>query len=246
MRDTRNEIISKYYTDINLHSSYMDLYIVRKNIAEAVRKNLKNFQGRVLDVGCGIMPYKEIILSNTNVTSYEGLDFANPINQQYEIAKPDYFWDGVNIPLPNNSVNTIIATEIFEHCPNVESVMKEMVRVLNYGGIIFFTVPFFWYLHLSPYDEYRYTPFSLQRHLSNAGFTDISIKRLGGLDASLAQMLTIWYSNRPLSLIKKKLLFYCIKPLVKVLLKKEKYFKKDDQFTDGEMVTGFYGVAMKN
>lgn len=245
MEKARKDIISKYYTNIRLHPAYLDLYIVRKSLAEAVKHNVNNFKGRVLDVGCGIMPYKEIILGNTDVTSYKGLDFANPVNEQYEIAQPDIFWDGITIPLPDNTVDTIIATEVFEHCPNVEGVMAEMVRVLDKGGLLFFTVPFFWYLHLSPHDEYRYTPYSLHRHLSNAGFTNISIKRLGGWDASLAQMLTIWYSNRPLSAVKKRFLFFMIKPLVKLLLKREKLLKKSGEFADGEMLTGFYGLARK-
>jgi len=89
-----------------------------------------------------------------------------------------------------------IATEVFEHCPDPEIVMKEIWRVLKLGGILFFTVPFLWNLHETPYDEYRYTPFALKRHLTQSGFTEIEIKAMGGWDAALAQMLGLWVRRR--------------------------------------------------
>jgi len=74
--------------------------------------------------------------------------------------------------------------------------MKEIWRVLKPGGILFFTVPFLWNLHEIPYDEYRYTPFALKRHLTQSGFNEIEIKAMGGWDAALAQMLGLWVRRR--------------------------------------------------
>jgi SAM-dependent methyltransferase len=243
---TRDETLKDYYTEIKLDPSYFDLYIVRKNILNSIMESLHTFNGDILDVGCGIMPYKEIILKNNkNITSYKGLDFESPVNNQYSLVKPDIFWDGEIIPLENNSINTIIATEVFEHCPEPEKVMKEMFRVLKKGGLIFFTVPFFWYLHLVPFDEYRYTPFSLKRHLANAGFINIELNELGGWDASLAQMITMWYSRRPLSSNKKRILYKLLKPVVKMLIKKDKLLPGKNQFKEGDMITGISGFAHK-
>ena len=49
-----------------------------------------------------------------------------------------------------------------------------------------------WPLHDVPYDECRYTPFAIKRHLRNAGFEQFRLKPLGGWDASLAQMIGLW------------------------------------------------------
>ena len=240
-------LIDKTYTNIKLDEEYFDLYIVRKAILNAVKINIKNFKGDLLDVGCGIMPYRELILQeNKTVTSYTGLDFENPIYSEYELIKPDIFWDGKTIPLNGNTIDTIIATELFEHCANPEDLMKEMGRVLKPGGTLFFTVPFLWYLHLTPNDEYRYTPFSLKRHLVNAGYNSINIQSLGGWDASLAQMLTIWLKFRPLAIKKKKILFRILQPVIKKLLKTDNYLADKHDFKDGSMATGFWGTALKN
>ena len=65
------------------------------------------------------------------------------------------------MPIKDNSYNTIIATEVLEHCFEPEILLKEIYRVLKPGGLLFFTVPFVWNFHETPYDAYHYTPFAL-------------------------------------------------------------------------------------
>ena len=108
---------------------------------------------------------------------------------------------------------------------------------------MFFTVPFLWNLHEAPHDEYRYTPFSLERHLNNSGFSDIRIKATGGWHASMAQMLGLWVKRSPLSIIKKRYLSFLVKPIIKYLLKIEQ--KEKIMLSEGQMITGLYGVAKK-
>jgi SAM-dependent methyltransferase len=243
---TREKYLKKYFTNISLNIEYPDLFYVRNSILSSIKDNLSKFKGVVLDVGCGIMPYREIILnSNKRVTSYIGLDFENSIHPEYELGKPDFFWNGDEIPKEDGSVDTIIATEFFEHCPQPEKVMVEMLRVLKPEGVLYLTVPFLWNLHIVPYDEYRYTPFSLERHLINAGFVDIKLTSLGGLDASLAQMIGIWLHQRPMRKIYKKILSFFFFPIMKWLIKKDSKVNQLKLFTDGAMITGISGTAMK-
>lgn len=244
---TRQQIIDKYYTNIALDKDYIDLYYVRRSILAAIEAAMPKFTGKILDVGCGIKPYQELIEScNKNVTSYIGLDFESSIEEEYALGKPELFWKGDVIPMETASVDTVIATELFEHCPDPEKVMKEMLRVLRPNGILFFTVPFLWTLHIVPHDEYRYTPFSLKRHLSNAGFTNIEMQALGGLDASLAQMLAIWYQHRMMKTSYKKYIGKIIQPIIKRLVKQEEKANKRDMFKNGSMITGISGIAYKN
>lgn len=240
----REEFIDKYFTNIQLEKAYPDAYYVRKSIFSAIQKDTPKFKGVLLDVGCGIMPYREYILgANKQVTSYIGMDFESALDSEYALGKPDLFWTGDRIPMEDHSADTILATELFEHCPDPEKVMREMLRVLRPSGILFFTVPFLWNLHLVPYDEYRYTPYSLERLLKNSGFVQTDLLPLGGWDASLAQMLAIWLAHRPMPAGKKNLLARIVLPVIKKLIRMDPLFDKASLFTNGGMITGLYGTA---
>jgi SAM-dependent methyltransferase len=230
------------FTKIELNNRNLDTYCIRNAIFNALKSNINLFSGHILDIGCGKKPYEKFILENSQVLNYTGLDIENALIYD-NLVKPDYTWDGVVMPFDNNSFECAFGTEVLEHCPEPEIVLKEVFRVLKPNGVFFFTVPFLWNLHEVPHDEYRYTPFSLERHLKKAGFTNIQIKATGGWHASMAQMLGLWVKRSSLSKNKRKIATLLIKPLIKILLKKD----KPDQvkFNEGQMITGLYGTARK-
>lgn len=91
------------YLAPKLTSKNLDIYVVRKSILSALQQILPNFSGTLLDVGCGYMPYKSLVLeSPSRVKKYIGLDLADNI-----YMKPDLEWDGNNIPLPDSSIDCI-------------------------------------------------------------------------------------------------------------------------------------------
>jgi SAM-dependent methyltransferase len=218
--------------------STLDIYTNRLEIVQALREQLPHFTGTVLDMGCGYMPYKPLLLAPpSRAEKYIGLDLQDNLYQ-----KPDLEWDGRTIPLAEASIDCVMATEVFEHCPDVEAVLREVFRVLKPGGLLFLTVPFLWPLHNVPYDEYRYTPFALERHLRNAAFTEVHLKALGGWDASLAQMLGLWVRRRPFAPWKRALLSGIAWPIVRLLT------RRDDpprNLRDSCMITGLAGTATK-
>jgi SAM-dependent methyltransferase len=229
------------FIDIPFTTKNLDVYVVRKTILNAIKENLPKFQGQLLDVGCGKMPYRKYILEHSGTQKYVGLDLDNAHIYSEEV-RPDYRWDGVHMPFENNSFDCVFATEVLEHCPEPEIMLNEIHRVLKEEGILFFTTPFFWTLHEVPNDQYRYTPFSLQRHLENCGFKQIEIKAGGGWNASLAQMLGLWVNRSPLTKRRKKLFTRIIKPVIHYLLKKDEI---PVQFNSSQMITTLYGTASK-
>ncbi len=231
------------FAEIPFKLNTLDLFYIRTSIFAALKENLQIFHGKLLDFGCGQMPYKEFILKNTLVREYLGLDINKALKYD-KTTKPDFYWDGKSIPLDDNSFDCILATEVLEHCPNPELTLREIYRVLKAEGILFFTVPYLWPLHEVPNDEYRYTSFSLQRHLGSTGFNNIEIKSLGGWNASLAQMLGLWARRSEISTskYKRRIFSFILKPIIKYLIKHD---NKNDIFKEGMMITGFYGTAQK-
>lgn len=228
------------FKDIKLRPRTLGYYYVKKSILESLKRNSKVFSGTILDVGCGDMPYKSLLKElNPQVKDYIGMD----IKYEFATLIPDVYWDGGKIPFKDDSIDTVILTEVLEHCPNPEVVLSEIHRVLKPNGCLFLTVPFLWMLHEVPHDEYRYTPFALNRHLNNSGFNNVKLESLGGWNASLAQMIAMWleYKKRPrcVGRVLKVLLF----PFYLYLIKSDR--TSESKFGDLTMITGISGIAKK-
>lgn len=227
------------FTDIEISYNNLESFIIRNEIFKAVKNIIPQFKGRVLDSGCGSMPYKDIILENKNVKSYLGLDINTGLN--YEGVKPDVLWDGVKMPFENESFDVVISTEVLEHVPDPDAYLTEVKRVLKPGGLFFFTVPFLMSLHEVPHDYYRYTPYALEMIFKRIGFESIQIKPHGGYNAAVAQMLGLWV-NMYLWGRKKKIMQVILKPIISFLYKKDKIplnFKKST------MIVGLSGTVVK-
>lgn len=222
--------------------SNLDRYIARKSILDALTNKLGVFSGRLLDAGCGKMPYRDYILANSKVETYIGLDIETALPYDAKV-KPDFTWDGKKMPFENERFENAMATEVLEHCPEPEVFLKEIYRVLKADGVFFFTVPFLWNLHEIPNDQYRYTPFSLERHLKNSGFKNIQIHSMGGWHAAMAQMMGLWVRRSGLRRIPKYLLSLLFMPVIKMLLRMDRQSNKS--FKEGSMITGLFGTAKK-
>jgi len=219
-----------------------DRFTPRSGILRALNSQLPHFHGTFLDIGCGSQPYRSLITAPpARVEQYVGMDLeGNPVSG-YLHVRPDLFWNGLHIPLEDASVDSAMATEVLEHCPDPAVVLQEAFRVLRPGGFLFLTVPFLWPLHDVPYDEYRYTPFAMERLLKSAGFGDVTLTPLGGWNASLAQMLALWAVRSPMSSLARKVSTRVTRPIVAWLLKRDRI---PDPMTN-PMITGLMGTARK-
>lgn len=230
----------QHFTELSLNQSGFAYYAIRTSLLNAVNELKARIHGEVLDLGCGIMPYREYLMENSNIKSYKGVDLE--FSSYHNKVKPDYFWDGSKIPLADNSCDWIIATEFLEHYHDTASILNEIHRVLKPNGVLFFTVPFVWNIHEAPYDEYRFTPFSLEKHFKRATFSNIEIYPLGGINRSLAIMIGLWLDNSNLSGLKKRIVNRLVRPFYKKLLKKDSNKYKVE---NGTFPSGHYGFVTK-
>lgn len=230
------------FINIADHWHNVHLYVIRTCIWNAVQKTAPSFSGHLLDVGCGSKPYRNFLLEKKYITQYTGLDIATALVYENGVG-PDITWDGITMPFDDNSFDTIMATEVLEHCPDAHRIINEMKRVLKPGGLLFFTVPFIWNLHEVPHDEYRYTPFALQRIFKECDLEKTELFAHGGWHMSMAQMMGMWVDATKRGNKRRrwaKLLY----PVIKWLMKKDGD-KHSTEFTEGKMPNGIYGTARK-
>lgn len=227
-----------YFIQPNLRQIGMSMYAVRTALLQAIKELKNEISGEVLDLGCGVMPYKEFLLESNRILNYTGIDLEPTI--YHNQVKPDRFWDGITIPFEDNSFDWVIATEFFEHYFEMENLLKEIKRVLKKDGTLFFTVPFIWTLHEVPHDQYRFTPFYLERLFLKTGFFENHIKSLGGFNRSMATMLGLWLEHSYVKKAKKRFLKFLFTPFYHYLLKKDYIYKT---FDNHQMPSGLYGFA---
>jgi SAM-dependent methyltransferase len=235
--------LNSEFLSVPLNQKTMLYYCPRTAILRAVRTASKNFFGTVLDVGCGFMPYRPLIESNLKVEKYLGLDL---VQSEYSFdVRPHLTWDGRNIPLPPASVECVMATEFLEHCAEPAKVLVEIRRVMKNGGVFFATVPFIWNLHEIPYDEQRFTPYSLERVLADAGFSEINISPLGGWNYSLAQMLGLWVTFAEMTPLKCRLMRFVLFPFYSRLIRTD-MLPADFDGAAGSMFSGLSVTAVRH
>lgn len=146
-------VAAKYYDALRLHAS-----------------------GRLLDLGCGKAPlygvYKSFVTEVTCVDWGNSLHQTTYLDKEADLAQP--------IELPDQAFDTIILSDVLEHIPGPLDLCREIARLLAPGGKLMMNVPFFYPLHETPYDFYRYTEFALRRFMELSHMKVIQLEPIGG------------------------------------------------------------------
>lgn len=165
-------------------------FIARKSVYRAVQSFARTggIDDIVLDVGCGIKPYRHLFTAK----KYLGIDIEGGGHSRSQ-KTVDAFFDGRHIPYPDSSFNTVLATEVFEHVEDLPTLVGEIHRVLRPQGQLFITMPFVWDEHEIPYDFRRFTTFGHKQLLEAAGFTIQSISKTTGIFATSSQLFSAFF-----------------------------------------------------
>lgn len=146
-------------------------------------------QGRLLDLGCGVMPYRSIL--SQGVTRWIGFDQKAASDGRVQV---DVRGDVCSLPFEDGSFDSILCTEVLEHVLHPEALLREAWRVQRPGGILVLSTPQTHLLHDEPHDYFRFTVYALRGLAEEAGFEVVALKQMGGAVATVGQMI-IWHLN---------------------------------------------------
>jgi len=143
----------------------------------------KYCRGNLIDIGCGDMPYRDVIARY--VSRYDSLDverrvpgvtFVSDVQDMDVVADESY--------------DSAVCFEVLEHVPDPIKALSEIHRILKENGVLILTAPHLSRVHEAPYDFFRYTQYGLVSLLKNTGFNILEIKTRGGIFSFLGHQVS--------------------------------------------------------
>jgi len=148
------------------HHDYLHL----RPLLESLRERLGGVsQGaRVLDLGCGLSPYRGLAPSSAR---WVRVDLAAEV-------RPDVVARGEHLPFPDAAFDLVLSTQILGLVDDPQAVGHEVARVLRPGGMALVSAPAAW-----PYDsaavEHRWGVREIERVFPELAVREVRV--LGGM-----------------------------------------------------------------
>ncbi len=196
----------------NVISQYFQIFQFLIN-TRFTRKKIINFQhlfaGKLLDVGAGDKPYKELFSS---AKEYIGTNTKRHYEKNNLIIEDSFtdVWidDASKLPFENNSFDGVVCFQVLSVIKNPLQFFSEVSRVLKSGGHLLLTTDFL-YPKWSKEDVMRHTDFHLKEMCEMNSLDLVCIESFGGF-------FTMWYS----------LFIRFIRSYPAILAKRKGFFRK--------------------
>jgi SAM-dependent methyltransferase len=156
--------------------------IVENSLRSRLLRNYleeKRPTGTLLDLGCGTRPYRSIY--EPFFEKSIGADLPDAPFPQHGI---DILCSATSVPLPDNSIDFILCTEVLHDLPEPDLFFNEAKRLLKPGGVLFLTSPFVVPIVDGTFDHYRYTEHGLRYRILKSGLDIDAIEPVGDVFAS--------------------------------------------------------------
>jgi len=127
---------------------------------------------RVLDASAGRRTYAEVF----HLRKYESCDVPDGFYQQQHDF--ECYLDA--IPRPDDHFDAVILTQVLEHVPNPETVLREIRRVLKPSGKLLLTVPLTAPLHGEPWHFFHFTHYAIYELAARVGMQVTECEKIGG------------------------------------------------------------------
>ena len=180
--------------------------------------------GRVVDIGG-----KKANKRGSFVPPLENVESWEYLNPDLD-TDPDYCCRAEELSLDNETIDTVIMTEVLEYLPDPRKVFGEIYKILSAEGHVLISVPFLNPLHGDHWsDRVRYTPVMINEIVEPIGFRIKSIESMGSVGAVIFDILRVSFGyagkrNKGHILVKLLGLFRPLFRLIdKIFLKQSKY-----------------------
>jgi len=154
-------------------------------------------RGRLLDVGCGNKPYVDFF--RPYVSEYVGIENEATFEMTSaggDAIRPDFMYDGVKLPFPDRSFDTVLSVQVLEHTPTPGRLTCEMSRVLTDDGLLILVAPFQFRLHEQPHDYFRFSSHGLRHLCEEAGLEVLETRPQGGMWSVIGHKLNSYLAFR--------------------------------------------------
>src|SRR5262249_1376491 len=154
-------------------------------------------RGRLLGVGCGDKPYERIF--RPHIAEYFGIEHEaafSATGANLGSSRPDYLYDGDQLPFEKGTFDTVLSVQVLEHTPYPRRLISEMARVLKTDGTLILAAPFSFRLHEEPRDYFRYSPHGLRELCREAGLVIDHIEQVGSLWSLVGHKLNSYLALR--------------------------------------------------
>lgn len=154
-------------------SSYLIAAITADYYSKYIPKYVK---GTTADLGCGFAPmyqyYKKYADRVICIDWEKSLHKNKILDIRCDLSQ--------TLPLENESIDTVILSDVLEHIITPKLLFMEIYRVLKSNGMVLLNTPFAYPEHEKPYDYFRYTEFFYRRMAKELGYEPVVIKKVGG------------------------------------------------------------------
>lgn len=147
-------------------------WLMLRGLSRALEAQLARIAAgaRLLDFGCGSMPYRA--LAERHGAVYAGADFGG--DGMIAIAG-----DGT-LPVADGSRDVVLSVQVLEHVRDLDRYLSEAGRVLRPGGMLVLSTHGNWLYHPHPEDHRRWTRTGLIVDLEARGFVVEQIDSIAG------------------------------------------------------------------
>jgi ubiquinone/menaquinone biosynthesis C-methylase UbiE len=203
----------------------------------------------ILDAGAGESQFKKFCdhlkYISQDFGKYHGGGEIGLQMEKWDNSQLDIVSDITAIPLPDNSVDAVLCTEVLEHVPDPLAAIKEFSRLVKPGGYLLITAPFASLTHFAPYHfASGLSRFYYEKHLQENGFTIEELALNGNFFEYIAQ------ENRRIKQIAEKYAGKKLNVFHKIIIHLNLFilqqFSKNDSGSSELLCYGIHVFARKN